>query len=154
MTTPPSERRNGRLAVEGMRSVHDHAGVDRLLAGLFGIQRGHVWARRHGRRAATARDCADARRGRVDVETASHLERLHELAQAVLVSGFHDHVHRVLAVHDGFALDLQAELPDIRATQVIEKTGTHQRVLRRTAVGRMLMSHDEKGHGWDPTRAT
>src|SRR4030095_4884087 len=50
------------------------------------------------------------------LETASHLERLHELAQAFLVGGFHDHVHRVLAVHDGFALDLQAELPDIRST--------------------------------------
>jgi len=30
---------------------------------------------------------------------------------------------------------------------VIEKTGTHQWVLRGAAVGRMLMSHDEKGHG-------
>ena len=104
-------------------------------------------ARRHRRRAATARDRAHARRGRVDVETASHLERLHELAQAFLVSGFHDHVHRVLALHDGFALDLQSELPDVRAAQVIEKTGTHERVLRRTAVGGMLMSHDEERHG-------
>jgi hypothetical protein len=59
----------------------------------------------------------------------------------------------VFAVYDGFALDLKAELLDIRATQVIEKTGTHQRVPRRTTVGRMLMSHDEKGHGLDPTRA-
>jgi hypothetical protein len=71
---------------------------------------------------------------------------LHELAQALLVSGFHDQVHRVLALHDGFALDLQSIPPGVRGTQVVEKPGTHQGVLRRAAVGRVLMSHDEQGH--------
>ena len=54
---------------------------------------------------------------------------------------------RVLALHDGFALDLHAELPDVRPAQVIEQPGAHERVLGRTAVGGMLMAHDEQRHG-------
>src|SRR4029434_9739208 len=107
----------------------------------------HFCARRQGRPAPTARDCPDTCRRRVDVERASLLERLHELAKATLVRGFDDHVHGVLALHDGFALDLQSELPDVRATQVIEKACTEEWILRGTALGRVLVPHDEKRHG-------
>src|SRR5207253_7728458 len=131
---------------EGMRPVHHQPGVNRLLAGFFGIQRRHAPAHRHGRRAATVRDRTHASRGWVDVESASHLERLHERAQADLVSSFHYQEHRVLGLHDGFALNLQSELPDVWAAQVVEKAGTHERILSRTALGCMLMPHNEKSH--------
>jgi hypothetical protein len=49
-------------------------------------------------------------------------------------------------LHHRFALYLQAELPDVRTAQVIEKAGTDERVLRGAAVGRMLMAHDEERH--------
>ncbi len=49
----------------------------------------------------------------VDVQAAAgQLERLNELAQAFLVTSFHDEVHGVLTVDDGLALDLQPVLPD------------------------------------------
>ena len=51
-------------------------------------------------------------------------------SQPAHVNGFHDRAHRVLALYGGFALDLQSELPDVRATQVIEKAGADERVLR------------------------
>ena len=129
-----------------MRPVHQQAGVNRLLARFFGIKRRPAPAHRHRRRAAAARDHAHAGRGGIDVDAAGHLERLQERTQAALVGSFHDHVHRVLALHDRFAVDLQPESPDVRAAQMVEKAGTQKRVLRRTAFDRMLMSYDEKTH--------
>jgi hypothetical protein len=51
----------------------------------------------------------------------------------VLIDGLDNQVHRVLALHDGFALNLQSEFPDVRATQVIQQRRAHERVLRGTA---------------------
>lgn len=52
----------------------------------------------------------------------------------------------VLTLHDGFALDLNAVLPDIWAAQVIQQRGPHIGILSRAALGGVVMPYNEQGH--------
>ena len=53
----------------------------------------------------------------------------------------------MLTLHDGLALDLHPVLPDIGAAQVIQEHGPHIGVLRRAALGCVVMPHNEQRHG-------
>jgi hypothetical protein len=98
-----------------MRTVDDQAGINGLLAGFHGIQGGHGLAGGHRRSTTAASNDTGAGRGRIDLQTASHLERPQEFAEPALVSSFYDNVQGVLTLHDGLALDLQPMLPDVWA---------------------------------------
>jgi hypothetical protein len=56
----------------------------------------------------------------------------------------------VFALDDRFALNLDAVLPHVRAAEVIEERRPDVRVLRRATIGRMLVPHNEQGHGQRP----
>jgi len=98
-----------------MRAVDDQAGINGLLAGLHRIQGGHELAREHRRGTTAASNHAGADRGRIDLQTASHLERLHEFAEPALVSSLYDKVQGVFALHDGLTLNLHPVLPHVWA---------------------------------------
>src|SRR5437867_3567235 len=129
-----------------MRAMDDQACLNRLLARLFGIQRGPHLAYRHRPTAAAAGDHAGAGRSRVDVDAACLLEWTHELVQAVFVGSFDDQVQRVLALDDGLAFDLHPMLPDVGAAHVIQQRGAHVRILGRAVFGCMMVSHNIKRH--------
>jgi hypothetical protein len=141
------EARNRRFAVERMRPMHDEAGGDRLLAGFFRIQGRHVVAGRQRRAAATAGNDASARGGGVDVEAAGHLERLHELAHTALVACLDDQIQRMFTVHHRFTLDLDAVLPHVGTTEMVEEHRSHVGIQRRATLGCVLMPHYEQRHG-------
>src|SRR5262245_19957653 len=73
------------FAVERIRAVDDQARLDGLLAGVFWVQARNSGARRWRCAASAAGDHARTRRGRVDLESAGHLKRLHEPAQVCFV---------------------------------------------------------------------
>ena len=141
------ERRNRRLAVERMRPMDDEA-RRRSPAGTRPPDRSPApVARRQRRAAAAAGHDAGAGRRRIDVDAARHLKRLHELRGAALVARFDDQIERVLPLDDGFALDLDAVLPDVGAAEVVQQHRPDVRILRGAALGRVLMTDDEERHG-------
>ena len=146
----PEQRRDRGLAVERVRAMHDELGVERVLAGLFGIDRRHGVACRQVLPAAAACDDAGAGRGRINVQAASLLERVHEPAQLTLVACFHDEIHRVFPPYHGLTLDLHAVLPHVGTAEVIQQPGAHVRVLRGAVLGCVLMSDDEQRHAVTP----
>jgi hypothetical protein len=73
--------------------------------------------------ATAACDHRGTRHCRVEIETATHREWLYEFSHPRLVARFDDHIQRVLATKDGFALDTNPVFANMGATQIIEKSG-------------------------------
>jgi hypothetical protein len=125
--------RDRGLAVERMRAMYDQAGFNRLLAGIFGIERRYEFAYRHRRRTSPAGDHAGTCRGRVDVEASGHLKGLQELAQAALLTCLDDEVQGVFTLNDRLAENLHPVLPHVWAAQMVQELGTRVGVMRRAA---------------------
>ena len=139
------QRRDGRFAIQRMRTMDHEAGFDRLLAGIFRVYRREIAHRKH-RSASTARDCARASRRWEEIQAACHLKRLQKNAQVLLVFGFHDEVQGVLSLHDRLTVDLHTVLPGAWPAQVIEQHGAHAEILGGTMLGPVLVSRDEECH--------
>jgi hypothetical protein len=101
---------------------------------------------RHRGRTAAARDHPGTRCCGVDFEAARRREWLHELSHLGLVARFDDHVQRVLATDDGFALDTDSVFANIGAAQVIEERRSHIRIGGRAAIRLMLVTDDKKSY--------
>src|SRR5262249_25007473 len=91
---------------------------------------------------------------REDVDGARLCEGTHERADPILVARLDDHVERVLALHDGFSLDADPMLPDVRPAKVVEEHGAHARVGGRAPSGLVTVADDEQRHGLAYRRAS
>jgi hypothetical protein len=135
--------------------VNDETCSHRAMAGFLGVERGNqVVHDRHGSRAASACDDAGTRRRRIDVDAARTCERFHELADSILAAGLHDHVHRVFTLNDGLSLNLDAQLADIGAAQVVQDVRSGKRIRGRTPLRLVLVANDEERHPLGPFRFT
>jgi len=129
-----------------MCSMDHEARLNRVLAGLFGIQSWHKLTDWHRRPAATAGDYPGAGRGRVNLHAAGALEGRQEPAHLPLVVGFHDQIQGVLAPDYRLAPNLHAELRDAWPTQVIEQACAPVWIASGTLLGRMQMPDDKQRH--------
>jgi hypothetical protein len=82
----------------------------------------------------------------VDIEAARHREWLHELPHLGPVARFDNHIQRVLAMDDGFALDTDPVLANIWTAQVIKQGRPFVRIRGRTTLRIVLVTDNEESH--------
>src|SRR3979490_2284175 len=129
-----------------MRTMDQQAGFNSLLARRFRIHCADVVRRVCGRSTSSARNYASTGRGRINIETARHLEWPHEIAEAALFHSFHDEIEGVLTLYDCLAPNFDPVLPEICAAKVIQEHGPRVGVLSGAAFGSMLMPDNEERH--------
>jgi hypothetical protein len=63
-----------------------------------------------------------------------------------LVARFDDHIQRVFATYNGFALDTDSVLANVGAAQIIEEGRSHIWIGGRTTIRFVMVTDDEESH--------
>src|SRR5918911_178195 len=141
----PADQRGDRgLAVERVRPMDDEAGVDRTLVGFPWIDRRTELL--DGRYLSHAAAAAHHSRRRIHLYATRRLEGPQKRPDAAHIARLDDHVDGVLALNDRLRLQLDALPFHVRRAQVVQQQRTHLRVGCRAALGRVLVTDDEKRH--------